>query len=302
MDESTQASSDFNPVTGLENVGDEMFLPEEHAESETESTETETQSESDVTNQESSETTEESKQAEETPLLAGKYKDETALREAFANLGGNPSEYSDVKQLEEAYKVRDREFTRSRQQLAELDRLNKPEEQADESKNDLNDVFEQVSKQIDFDKIDGPKALFTETIKAVDQLYQLRSQKERENLIQQITTALETRENSHKELTEVETEVPRLKTDTEFREAFADYISGQKAMGRYQGLKASMKSFLAIGQKITEEVSKQREVEEKAKASAASTNLSAEGQATTSKKDEADQIIDAFSARKSLFG
>ena len=90
---------------------------EEREEVETTEEKKEEEEEKEKEEKETTEETTEEEKDEEEKLLAGKFKTADDLKKAFRELGGNPDEYEDIKMLEEAYRVREREFSRARQQL-----------------------------------------------------------------------------------------------------------------------------------------------------------------------------------------
>lgn len=293
MEDKNQASSDVSPVTGMANADPSDFLAEEEqaiddASDAQEVAETQVAEETPATEQ----------VAEEAPqLYAGKFKDTEALRDAFTQLGGNPDDYGDPKLLEEAYKVREREFSRSRQQIADLERNTEAETETPQV-----DRLAEIEKQIDWNKVENAQDLFRETLKVVDQMYQERSAQDQTALVEKVMNALTTREQTTKEIADLEADVPRLKSDSNFRGAFAHYVAGQRQMGQFQNLKGSMKSFLAIGQSISEDAVQEKQAAEKAKASAQSAEAPAAEPTTSKPKDELDDIVAAFQDRKNLFG
>jgi len=295
--QASEASQEVNETTGKTEVSPDDFLTDEEKTSE--EAPAEEQTAEGETQTEETEAKQEEGEKEEAPLL-GKFKTEADLRQAFANLGGNPDEYQDVSALAEAYRVREREFSRVRQQIAELEKSNLEEQGQDKQAGADDDMINQVADQIDWSKVQDARDLFAQTLKVVDQLYRYRSQQERQELVQQIAAEIEQRERAAQELASVEAEVPRLKSDPVFRDAFAQFVAGQKQLGKFQNLKASMKDFLALGQKIAEETAKVKAGEESQKQSAQMPESKAEGQ-TSSKKDEVDAIVDAYLARKNLF-
>lgn len=297
MEDKTQASSEVNQVTGHTQVDPNDFLAEEE-----QATEEPSQAQEPVEETETSEEkpSEEPKQVqEEAPLYAGKFKDEKALRDAFTQLGGNPDDYTDAKLLEEAYRVREREFSKTRQQIAELEKAQGEEKQTEAQKDEIKEVVE----KLDWSKIKTYNDLVAETLKVADQMYQGRFSEMKKSLIDEVVSTINTREQTAKELADLEADVPRLKADGDFRTAFAHFITGQKASGKFQNLKESMKSFLVIGQKISEEVASEKKAQEEAKGSAQTTETKADDKLSASgAKDEVEEIIGAFSKRKNLFG
>ena len=301
MGDQNQTSSEVSESTGLASVSPQDFLTEEEQVSD-EATQKVGADEAQTSPDNSGET---SKQTEgEKSLYVGKFKTEEDLKNAFAELGGKPEDYSDPRLLEEAYQVREREFSRTRQQMADYRKSLEEEsynQVQDESLPNKDHVAE-VADRIDWSKINDAKDLFSETIRTVDQMYQARSGQDRQRLVSEVISSLERRETVGKELAEVEAEVPRLKSDQEFRDAFGHFISGQKVNGTFQNLKASLRVFLSLGEKIAQEVATDNRASEEAKGSAqmGESLLDSQSSSTT---DEIDEIVDAYQGRKSkLFG
>lgn len=130
-----------------------------------------------------------------------------------------------------------------------------------------------------------------------------------QQLVETVMPLMKEREEKQKALSDIEGEVPRLKTDMAFRKAFAYHVVGGKSDGsKYPrtkaGLQEAMKDFLAWGKSIADESSRQTQIQTKAKKSAqAPRETGAETPPGGGKQmDEADEIISAYAEKQKKFG
>ena len=249
------------------------------------------ESEVSESDQESQETGGES--TEEDQLFAGKFKNLDALKEAFANLGGDPEEISDSKQLEVAYLAAEKAFHKARQQ---------PEAPQEEQPS-ADQMVEEVVRRTDFSKVANAADLMRETVKATLGLFEQQQVLRESRLVSQIQQGLETREQVRAELADLEAKVPRLKTDKPFRDAFGYFVAGQKASKQYKGLGDAFNTFIAVAKGHGESLAQSQEAQEKNKASAQVSSSGPEGLKEPKSADETivDEIVQASKAKNALF-
>lgn len=303
-DDLQSTPSGYDPSTGRANVDESVFESSEEGYVESgESTQETTQEPTTTTEAAPSEgsesqVTEAPTEDTETPTVyAGKYNNLNDLKAAFYNLGGDPEEYQDPKELEIAYKVAEREFTRSRQRLAEQEKVDQPQE----TKETPEDFDDKILDQVNWDKVENARDLGKELLKAFKQMLPQQQQPTEEQLVERIMPAIQEREARQKELTDLETRVPRLTKDSEFRTAFAFYIQGQKQNGTFRSLDTSMKGFLKLGESLASEANSMSQQQEKDKLSAFPSQDKGEGLPTKDNTDETDDILDAYEERKNKF-
>lgn len=186
----------------------------------------------------------------EPKLYAGKYDTPEKLRDAFIQLGGDPTKYDTPEKLEQAYDVRQQEFTRSRQDFTQTPTTPVAPTLSVEEK------AGKLLEGLDWNKIENAKDLVQEMAKAIvsnPELFANGGQPNADQMAAELAPRIAAREQAQRELSEIETEVPRLKKVLDptgkplpnpFRDAFAVFVQGQKHMGKYVGLKASMKDFM----------------------------------------------------------
>lgn len=257
--------------------------------------------------------TPEAPKVEEPKLLAGKYKTRQDLANAFIQLGGDPANYDTDEKLVEAYQVRQQEYNRSRQDF------DKKQEQTQVQQPSVEEKAAKLLENLDWNKIENAKDLVQEMAKAIvsnPDLFKNGENPDPEQMAAELAPRIQARERAQKELSELETEVPRLQKVNDpqgrplpnpFRDAFAVYVQGQKQMGNYTNLKDAMKSFMQANAGAVEDGMKQKEAENALKAGASATNAiegASDGSVETSKSPEDDileGILDAASSRHKKF-
>lgn len=241
-----------------------------------------------------------------TRLLADKFKTEEDLKHAFINLGGNPNRYSSTEKLEEAYEVRQQEFTRSRQELQIQERLNKNISTPKQSDNPLDP--EALLDKVQWDNVTDARSLGRELIGLMSNLVpknepNLPSEAE---LVERIMPIMKEREARTQELNQIESDVPRLKLvegqENPFRDAFARHVFGEKNSGSFISLKKSMESFLNWGKEIAAEANSQAGIQRDNKLDASPIADRGAGLPTGGQADEIDSIIGSYKARKDKLG
>lgn len=282
-------------------------------------TETETETEVETETETETETPAETTKPKDPPaevLLAGKFKTEEELKKAYQTLGGDPTRFKTKEALAEAYEYRQGEYTRLQQEQAERDRIanlvpNTPHNEPVTPAAPI--TADDMMKKVDWTKVTDAQTLGQELFKimleampkaqAEDPMQRMTP----EQLVERIAPIIKEREEKMAALSEIETEVPRLKKDPAFRKAYAYHVVGGKADGtKYpktkEGLKEAMKDFLSWGKSIAEESARQTTVNtalKKAALPAAETGGEIPG---GGKGDEADDIISAYAEKQKKFG
>lgn len=206
----------------------------------------------------------------EEKLFAGKFKTEADLKAAYVNLGGDPNKYDSLEKLEEAYEVRNAEFTRSRQQTAiERARIeNTPEAPK------VEEITDNVMKMMDFSKVTNAEDLAKQLINALVQSIPRQDNPSEDEMTAKLLPKIQEREAKLKELSVIEERVPRLKVVKDangvsipnpFRDAFAMYCDGLKRNGQFTNMDGAMKTFLSVGEITATAVQNQKELEDKNK-------------------------------------
>lgn len=320
-------SEEYNAATGLQNVDESVFVPDDgQAEetpeqpdgSETPSEQPDGQEETPGQEGDTPDEGSESEEGEEQPeagdekpedsrLLAGTFKNEQDLRAAFENLGGDPDRYKSVAQLEEAYEVRRAEWTRAKQQYNEVLNQNQQPQNQDAAQSeqpmDRKALADEAYNSIDWNNVkDAPtaiKAAIDAVLGVVDRAVP-KGQQFDENAV---ITRLNKVQQSQASLAKLEKEVPRLTTDQGFRDNFAAFIMGQQKMGTYTDPETSFRQFMGFGRNASQ-VQSQRSQETKRDKLGSAIPDKGNGAATSEqkKRDEVDDIIDAFQERKNIFG
>lgn len=231
-------------------------------------------------------------------LFAGKYKTLEELKAAFIELGGDPTRYSTPEALAEAYEVRQSEYSRVNHEQANLDKLNQNIEKGGEKPVIDQDGVDKLLTQLDWTKITDARDMAAQLLPIIfNNLPKLLPQAQPMNekdMVEKLAPMIAARETKLKELRDIETNVPRLKTDKTFRRAFAGYIRGQKDDGTFKGLDSAMKDFLGLSQSIVEELGKTKTETTQDKGSAAPAPDGGQGApGGETKTDEADDIISA---------
>ena len=246
----------------------------------------------------------EDKNKPEEKVYAGKYKTLDDLKAAFVELGGDPDDYQDPKMLEEAYKVRQSEYTRTHQNNLDKPNSDQPLNETPANVDEMVEkIFSETSEEAS--KIQNGVDLYKFTLKSVLQnLVPMLKNASPEELAKQVAPmiAKTTAERSAKEteLREVETKVPRLRTDKKFRDAFAFHVRGLMTEKRYTNLDSAMKDFvqLTTGKPIDDQ-EKKNNLKDKHSAQPLPDNSDANtGQDT----DEVDDILNAHNKHKDIFG
>ena len=227
----------------------------------------------------------------EPKLLAGKYKDETELKNAFIELGGDPAKYDTPEKLEEAYLVRQAEFSRVRQHQAELERLNQSPTKLP--------TAEELMAKIDWTQIKDGRDMFATMYQLMsDTFANLNPQMSPQQLAEQLTPIIREREAKMGELNTLEGKVPRLKNDPGFRRAFALHVKDQKVNGSYKSLDESMKDFVGSFSSIIEETQKLYQPAADGKAAATAVQLADKGGGQSTggegRKSAEDAILDGI--------
>lgn len=294
----------YNPATGYANVDDSVFLADNEGQAEITDNGTSEVTHENAEMKQSGDTDKvENPQAE---MFAGKFKSLDDLKSAFAELGGNPAKYSDARALEEAYEVRQSEYTRARQQVAEQERINRqvenisrqPQPEANKTLNP-EELLSELKQSGALDKIETPEDLIRVTLEAVtSRLGNLNNGLSHEQ-VQEIISETKAREERLSELHSLESDIPRLKSDEGFRNLFAIFVKEQRLNGQYQSLRESFKDFVKIGQSVGEEYVNQNKATAEVKQSA--TSVPDNGAIASGSKDEVDDILGAYNERQSKF-
>lgn len=250
-------------------------------------------------------------QGEEGRLFASKYKTVDDLRAAFVNLGGNPNNYDTPEKLEIAYEVRRDEWNRLQAENGERARLeqiietqNLPAKEAPEGVDP-----EALLKKVDWSKVETAEDLGRELLTLISQVMpkaEPNSLPSPQELVGQIEPILRQREEANRQLEDLERDVPSLRitpgATNEFRDAFANFVLGQKRSKSFADLKTSMTQFLNFGKKIADEQVKIKGQGREEKLGAAPMSEGGEGTHTEGKGNEVDDIIGAFKQRQEKMG
>lgn len=266
-DKGTTPAETYDPATGLTNVDETNFeipedaedAPENGGESTPATPATPDPNQPDPANPEpkkEEKPTEPAKPAEPV-LLAGKYSTEQELKNAFVQLGGDPNKFDTVEKLEQAYEVRQAEFTRVRQEQSEAQRINAEVDKKEKQNEVLSEEnLTKMMEQVAWDKVTDAKQMFVEMAKVLLANIPTNQMPSEQELVARMTPMIQEREAKLTELHDLETKVPRLKSDPSFRKAFAYHVKGEQDEGTYQGIGQSMKNFLKFNQGIVDEVGK----------------------------------------------
>lgn len=170
----------------------------------------------------------------EPKLLAGKYKSREDLETAFYSLGGDPTRYKGKGDeiLEEAYEVRQSEFTRSRQQVRQQEPTPEPQNQNQTPSED--ELVTQVLNEVDFSNIKDAKDLIGASIRASIKVLSNKIP-DPDSIVARVQETNQKQDALTKLQNELEAEVPRLKTDPVFRDAFAGFLLIKKNRGTFSG-------------------------------------------------------------------
>lgn len=237
--------------------------------------------------------------SEESPaLFAGKFKSFDALKEAFAELGGDPDEFSDPKEMERAYSVAEKAFHHARRE-ATTEESQQEQEQAQPSEDEQ---VKEVLSKVDWSKVKDASDLARETMKATMALFNRNLSLREARLAQQIQEGIETRDAVKAELASLEAKVPRLKSDKSFRNAFGYFVAGQKAARQFKGLEDAFNSFVAVAKGHGESLAQSRSAQEKQKADAHVSSESPEGLKEPRRVEDviSDNIVEASKSKNPL--
>lgn len=248
---------------------------------------------------------------------AGKYDSPEQLKAAFIQLGGDPAVYGDnIDAVEQAYEVRQAEFTRARQEQAEKARLEiQQRQEALDAKKPVftNEQIDGMLDKVDWSKVNDARDLGRALLTMLgENLPRNNGQQLTEEQIAGIVQIQQAksaeREAKLTELHSLEAKVPRLKSDIAFRNSFANYLEGLKANGGYVNLESSMKDFIKVNQTIVEEGNRIFNENQQAKSDAATTtppdiasNSSAVSQKNTPEDDILESIIGEYKQEKGKF-
>jgi len=170
-------------------------------------------------------------------LLAGKYKTVEELKHGIEELGGDHTGITDTKMLEQVYKVAQASFTKWQQ------RQQKAQELATTPKKPkgfevTDDFVKQMVDQIDFNKVEDMRdvadamfrIMFSTFQKSLPEMLPKQAPAidpvEMAAQVEQVKTATDA-------LGFIEAKVPRLVTDTKFRNSFATFVKEGKEAGTY---------------------------------------------------------------------
>lgn len=243
---------------------------------------------------------EESKEGEEPKLLAGKYKSKEELESAFKELGGDPSKYQTPETLEEAYSVRQSEYTRFHQEQSTVKQIETEKAQIlqertakiTETIGKINKTIEDKLNEVDWSQVEDAKdigRLIGQTLAPVIGESLMNAQPaltatEVQQMQQDHQKDLQVRH----EIDELMSEIPRLKNDEIFGNAFATYVAGLKANNNLTSLKDAFSKFVGTQQKINDDAANTNE----AKALAQATGKSGSENNLPAKKSPEDSILD----------
>lgn len=245
-------------------------------------------------------------------LFADKFKTEEELKYAFINLGGNPNRYPTVEKLEEAYEVRQQEFTRSRQEIQTQERLRRGAENnnGNSTPNPSGNPSdsEALLDQVNWDKVENARDLGRELLAIMSKVAPKSEPNlpSEEELVERMMPIMQEREARTNELRSLETDIPRLRItpgqENPFRDAFAKHVMAEKQTGSYVSLKKSMTNFLNWGKEIAEEANRQTGIQKDNKIGAAPLSDRGAGLPTGGPVDEVDSIIGSYKERRNKLG
>lgn len=228
-------------------------------------------------------------------MYADKFKTVQDLKNSFIELGGDPARYGDnVQLLEEAYAVRQREFSTSRAQIAHL---NQPPAEPQKT---FQEILSEEFAKYDPSKFESPQQMWEAQTKAT-QAAADRFEKQ-QTQVQQITPQEMDRQiKIVNNINALETKVPRLRTDKNFRQAFATHIRVMRDEGRMptnpdgtQDLVGAMRDFIGGQRAVAEEASKALQMQTDAKnlSTAANGDNPPSNPAGTPRRSRGDSLVD----------
>lgn len=194
----------------------------------------------------------------ELKLYADKFKTAQDLKNAYVELGGDPANYgNDVGALEEAYRVRQSEFSRVRAEIAH----NQP---APEPAKTFQELLNEEFAKYDPTKFEGPADMWKAQTEATAAAAAKFEQQQNQPKADQITPQeMDKQIKSLNEMHAIETKVPRLKSDKQFRNGFATHIMQMRQENRLIekspgviDLDHAMKDYIGGVKSLVEEASK----------------------------------------------
>lgn len=241
----------------------------------------------------------------EAPLILGKFKTEQDLKNAFIELGGDPARFTDPKLLEEAYQVRESETSRSRAQLKAAE----PVVPTAPLKSFQEMIAEEVAKY-DPSKFEGPADMWKAQNDAMAAAAQRFEDQMKNNQPQPLDPAEVDRNiKSLTALHDLETKVPRLKSDTKLRQALAGHIRQLRDEGKmphtpegYEDPAGAFRDMIQNQQAVVEEASAALEIAKSGKDLSSTVNADSANPnpASAPKRDAGDAIIDDLLGAKAL--
>jgi hypothetical protein len=232
----------------------------------------------------------------EEKLYADKYKTIDELENAYIELGGDPAKYKDRPEaLEEAYQVRQSEFSRSRSDLKRVEELRKePVKSFQEILSEEMDKYDPATFASPVDMWNANKEATAKAMERYEQQVKT-SQITPQEMDHQIKTI--------NELKNLETKVPRLTKDAQFRNAFAYHVEKMKQDGTIKktatgtfDLTDAFKNFMEGQKAVVEEASKvfAETTEAKTLSTATSNDNSSQNPASAPRKAPGDDILDGL--------
>jgi len=199
-------------------------------------------------------------------MYADKFKTVQDLKNSFIELGGDPARYGDNTQLlEEAYAVRQREFSTSRAQIAHIN------QQPTAPQKTFQEILGEEFAKYDPTKFESPQQMWEAQTKATAEAAK-RFEEQQVRTPQITPQEMDRQIKIVNNINALETKVPRLRTDSSFRNAFATHIRVMRDEGRMpmnpdgtQNLVGAMKDFIGGQRAVVEEASKAFEAQNDAK-------------------------------------
>jgi len=231
----------------------------------------------------------------ELKLYAGKFQSVQDLKNSFIELGGDPADYEDnVGGLEQAYQVRQREYSRVR---AQITHSNQP--------TDVPKTVEQLMQEefagVDANQFETPQDMMQSLLKGFTNVLN-KSQGQQPKPQAGISPEQVARQvKAVEKVTALYSKVPRLKTDKLFQQSFATHIrilcdENRMPMDQegYEDIHAAFKDFVGGQKAASEEYLKSLGATNDAKvlSTAASSDNTAANPAAGKKIDSGDAIVD----------
>lgn len=238
------------------------------------------------------------KPAEQTELklYADKFKTTQDLKNSFIELGGDPAQFGDnIQLLEQAYQIRQREYSRVRADIAHQNQTPPPVQKTVEQ------ILQESFQGVDPTKFETPQQMWEAMMggfgKALNEVQANQPVPQQGISPQDMAKHVRTVEA----ITNLESKVPRLKSDKLFRDSFAMHIRVLRDEGRmpmtpdgHQDLNGAFKNFVQGQSAIIEEANKAFEATNDAKTLSTATNRdSAPGNpAQQPRKNAGDALVD----------